>query len=261
MRFCTMFATVVALNATGCTHTQLSHSTLQQAGTITDLHYKQVLTNIACYHANPDVLPHFAVVGTGGTSVTDQASVNAELEWSSGNLFRHMFVPGAGRTIEEQWTMAPVVHPDKLRAIRCLFQLVVHGTATDHESDELLKSFLGDGYMEWVQRGWYGVGGRKDVPKDSCFVGRCGGQVAWVTPGGVEGLSRLTLVVLNVAALDPNPPDRPTKTVEKYTYKDGKLDTMERFTRPDPDAPRGSTPPTRREFFNPLQSQIQMGAR
>jgi hypothetical protein len=250
---------LLATAGAGCTHSQLSHSALQQAGTITDLHYKQVLSNIASSHSNADVLPHFAVVATGGTSVNDEASLSAELEWST--IFRQMYIPGASRAVEEQWTLAPVVHPDKLRAIRCLFQLVVYGTATDPESDSLLRSFLGEGYMQWVHRGWYCVGRHKDVPRDACFVGRCGHTYVWVTPGGLEGLSRLTLVVLNVAALDPNPPELPTKTVEKYTYKDGKLDTMERFTRPDPDAPKRTVPPTRREFYNPLQSQIQMHGR
>jgi hypothetical protein len=245
----------------GCTHHQLAHSTLQQAGTITDLHYKQVLSNIASYHTNAEVLPHFAVVGTGGTSVSDQASANAELEWVTGNIFRQMYVPGASRTVDEQWTMAPVVNPDKLRAMRCLFQLVVFGTTTDRESDQLLKSFLGDNYMEWVQRGWYGVGCAKDVPKAASFVGHDGGKFVWVMPDGVGGLSRLTLVLLNVAALDPNPTDQPTKTVEKYTYKDGKLDTMERYTRPDPDAPKQTGFATRKDFFNPLQTQIQMRGR
>ena len=64
MRVCT--AVILAAAAcTGCTHRQLDRSTLRQAGTVTDLQYRQVLTNLAMVHANPDVLPYFAVVGTG----------------------------------------------------------------------------------------------------------------------------------------------------------------------------------------------------
>ena len=51
---------VLLAACTGCTHSQLSRSTVRQAGTITDLHYKQVLGNLASFHCNPDVLPHFA---------------------------------------------------------------------------------------------------------------------------------------------------------------------------------------------------------
>jgi hypothetical protein len=259
MRVWSVFAFLTVVCA-GCTHCQLGRSALLQAGSVTDLHYKQVLSNLASFHSNPDVLPHFAVVGTGGTSVNDQASLSAELEWSF--LFRQMYVPGATRAVEEQWTLAPVVNPDKLRAIRCLYQLVAFGRATDREADKLLTAFLGEGYMEWVDRGWYGVGRSKDVPRNACHVAHCGPKYVWVTPEGLEGLSRLTLVVLNVATLDPTPPsEQPTKTVQKYTYKDGKLDAIETYTRPDPDAPKGSSTPSRKDFYNPLQSQIQMRGR
>src|SRR5438132_1518816 len=118
------------------------------------------------------------------------------------------------------------------------FQLVVLGEATDRETDKLLKAFLGESYMEWVYRGWYGVGGCRDVPEGACYVAHCGHTYVWVMPDGLEALSRLTIVVLNVATLDPTaPPEQPTKTVKRYTYnKEGRVETEETLTRPDPDA-------------------------
>ena len=254
---------LLAAACAGCTHCQLSRSTVRQAGTITDLHYKQVLGNLASYHCNPDVLPHFAVVGTGGTAVTDQGTANVELEWDARTITRELLGVGASREVQEQWTLAPVVNPDKLRAIRCLFQLVVLGEATDRESDKLLKAFLGESYMEWVHRGWYGVGGCRDVPGGACYVTHCGHTYVWVMPDGLEALSRLTLVVLNVATLDPTaPPEQPTKTVKRYTYnKEGRVETEETFTRPDPDAPKPAASPARKDFYNPLQTQIQLGGK
>ena len=83
----------------GCTHCQLSRSTVRQAGTITDLHYKQVLGNLASCHCNPDVLPHFAVVGTGGTAVTDQGTANVELEWDARAIARELLGLGASREV------------------------------------------------------------------------------------------------------------------------------------------------------------------
>ena len=141
---------LLATGGTGCTHCQLSRSTLQQANTITDLQYHQVLSNLALFHCNPDVLPHFSVVGTGGTSVSDQGMANVELEWDARTLTHELLGVGGSREIQEQWTLAPVVNPDKLRAIRCVYQLAVSGQSTDRESDKLLKAFLGEGYMEWV---------------------------------------------------------------------------------------------------------------
>jgi hypothetical protein len=52
------------------------------------LQYHQVLSNLAAYHCNSDVLPHFAVVGTGGTSITDQDTMNAKLEWDATTIAR-----------------------------------------------------------------------------------------------------------------------------------------------------------------------------
>ena len=265
MRGCTVLVAlaIAAVAGTGCTHRQLDRSTLRQAGTVTDIQYRQVLNNLAMVHANPDILPYFAVVGTGGTAVTDQASVNAELEWTGSALFRQMYVPGASREVQEQWTLAPVVNPDKLRAIRCLFQLVVLGEATDRESHKLLKAFLGESYMEWVRRGWYGVGGCRDVPRGACYVTHCGHTYVWVMPDGLEALTRLTIVVLDVATLEPTaPPEQPTKTVKRYTYnKEGRVETEETFIRPDPDAQKPAASPARRDFYNPLQTQIQLGGK
>src|SRR4051794_193336 len=217
----------------GCTHSQLRRSTLNQARTITEIEYDQVLTNLAMVQANPDMLPYFAVVGTGGTGVTDQATVNTELEWDPTTLARKLLGLNASRQVEEQWTLAPVVNPDKLRALHAAYQLVLCGKATDAEADKLLKAFLGDDYTDWLRQGWLHTGSKKDVPKDACFVGRYGHCAVWVTAEGIDGLTRLTIATLNIATLDPTTPAaQPTQTVKTYTYTtDGKVETAATVTR------------------------------
>ena len=256
---CHLLLPLLLVLSTGCTHLQLRRSTLNQASTITSLQYQQVLSNLAAFHSHPDVLPHLAVVGTGGTSVSDEGSSNVGLEWDPRQLVQTMLGIEGRRQIEEQWTLAPVVNPDKLRAIRCAYQTVVLGYSTDHESDKLLTAFLGMGYEEWLPRGWYCFGRRRDVPRDACYVANSGDCYVWVMPEGIDGLSRLTLVMLNIATLDPNPPGViPTKSVQQYFYEHGKLDRIETMTRPDPEAPAPPSPATRKDFYNPIQSQIQM---
>jgi hypothetical protein len=263
MRFCTLLVLAFAAACTGCTQHQLQHSTLHQARTVTDLQYDQVLTNLAATAASPDILPCFAVVGTGGAGVTDVGEASAELEWDPDALVRRMVGLTASRQVEAQWTLAPVVNPDKLRALRAAYQIAVFGRATDQEAHQILTAYLGEGYGEWVQTGWLHSGGKKDVPTDACYVGRCGHHCVWVAPDGLESLTRLTLATLNIATLDPAaPPAAPTKTVQKYTYnKDGRVETIETFTRPDLDAPKSTAPPARRDFYNPLQAQIQLRGR
>jgi len=252
---------IIAISG-GCTHLQLSRSTTQQANTITDIHYRQVLNNLASFECNSDILPHFAIVGAGGTLVNDEGTANVELEWDAATLARKMLGVGGTRSIEEQWTMAPVVNPDKLRAIRAVYQLTTRGENYDPEGDRLLVAFLGENYGRWIEQGWYGVGCKRDVPCQACYVGHCGGQYVWVMPGGIEAMSRLTLAVLNIATLDANPePQQPQKQVQKYTYRDGQVESVETFTRPDAGATRVAPQPIRQDFFNPLQTQIQMGNR
>lgn len=258
-----LLAAATTAAAAGCTHLQLHRSAVRQARSITDLQYQQVLDNLAQFHCNPETLPHFSVVGTGGTSVNDQGTASTELEWSPYAIVREQLGLEVTREIEEQWTLAPVVNPDKLRAIRCLFQLVAAGETSDREADSLLRSFLGDDYSEWIRRGWYGVGGRRDVPKEACYVGQCGACRVWVTPDQLDALTRLTIVVLNIATLDPAPPPaQPTKTVYRYAYTpEGQLESMEVLTRPDPDAPKATPSQVRKDFYNPLQSQLQLRSR
>ncbi|MFH5805649.1 hypothetical protein [Alienimonas sp. DA493] len=53
--------------------------------------------------------------------------------------------------------------------------------------------------------GWYGVGGKQDVPKCACHVGRCGDTYVWVTPDGLPSLSRFTVTALAVVKFKPGP--------------------------------------------------------
>ena len=52
-----------------------------------------------------------------------------------------------------------------------------------------------------VQSGWFHVGRRRDVPKDACYVGRCGACFVWVGPDGIDGLTEFTLTVLKFSSL------------------------------------------------------------
>jgi hypothetical protein len=49
--------------------------------------------------------------------------------------------------------------------------------------------------------GWFHVGAKWDVPKDACYVGRCGACVVWVGPDGIDQLTEFTLTVLKLSSL------------------------------------------------------------
>ena len=245
---------VAALAAiAGCTHVQLARNTVTQANSHTDIHYRQVLNNLAAFECNPNVLPHFSVIGTGGTQVTDIANSNLGLAWDARSFIGSTLGFGGEREMEDGWTLAPVVNPDKLRAIRCAYQLTTRGETTDQAGYALLKRFLTPDYMAMIEPGWYRAGCKQDVPKHACYIAHCGDRYVWVTADGLEGLSRMTLVVLNIATLDANalaerayPP--PNKNGEQPDIK----------LLPAPQEVYEGTPLPRENYYNPLQSQIQM---
>lgn len=67
-----------------------------------------------------------------------------------------------------------------------------------HEVDEIVDE------LRKIGPGWYGVGGKRDVPKDAVYVAHHDGVYVWVCPSGVEGLTQFTLSILEMAsALQP----------------------------------------------------------
>jgi hypothetical protein len=54
-------------------------------------------------------------------------------------------------------------------------------------------------YKSFLTRGWFGVGQKKDVPKDACYVAKHGQTYVWVCPCHFEAFSRFTLVILDIA--------------------------------------------------------------
>src|SRR5690606_38615047 len=118
-----------------------------------------------------------------------------------------------------------------------------------------------------------------DVPWcDASYVAHCGDTYVWVTPEGLNGLSQLTLVILNIATIDLDATAPPQKEVQQYYYQDGKIDRVETYYVPEAVAP-GMVPPSpesfdgspilpsypatprRENFYSPLQSQIQLYGR
>ena len=40
--------------------------------------------------------------------------------------------------------------------------------------------------------GWFGIGGKRDIPKNACYVGRFRDHYAWVCPEGCQDLAKFT---------------------------------------------------------------------
>jgi hypothetical protein len=128
------------------------------------------------------------------------------LMWDPFGLTNESLGGGASRSITESWGLAPVLDPDKLYRMRCAYQLIL-GSPTgdcDHCLDRLQEVLGTDMKPECeLPTGWFCTGKRCEVPRDACYVGHYGDAYVWVTAAGMEGFSRFTLTILNLASATP----------------------------------------------------------
>jgi hypothetical protein len=122
----------------------------------------------------------------------------------------------------------------------------------------LLQSYLGPDYMALIEPGWYGAGCQGDVPKCACYVSHCGDRYVWVTSDGLGGLSQMALVVLNVATLDSDAVAASASQAMEATDTEESVDGERVQRLPQPQPPFETVPRPRENYYNPLQSQIQM---
>src|SRR5262245_54866596 len=224
----------------GCrTHLSLRDNTLLTTATLSDLNYQQVLDNLARFENNAAAMPSVAVINAGTVNVADQKSFNGNATYSPTLTFAQqagsglpilslLFNSSGSRNLSENWSMVPVTDIDNLRRIRCAYQLIVAGeTSQCDQCRELLERFY-DGEQEnldcVIPRGWYHVGCAKQVPPCACYVGQYCGTYVWVTQEGLDGLTRFTMTVIDLATGKPH---APTKRVVRTYKADGTLDNTQ----------------------------------
>jgi hypothetical protein len=184
-------------------------------------------------------VPAFAVVDAGTVTVDDLGTVNASAtaaptltfgqQTSGFPILQLLGGSGFQREITENWSLMPVNEPERLRRLRCALRILVAGETGDECDDcerRLKEVYLGPQARAecLIPRGWYSVGGKKDVPKTARYVGCYDDTYVWVTSEGLEGLSRFTLTMLDLATTKPN---LPQKTVQKTFKPDGKLESIQ----------------------------------
>jgi plastocyanin len=126
----------------GCTTTQLKRSTLNQASTLTDLQYRQILSNVAMYSENPHALPFHINLRDGSAQITDSGSagVIGAFGLSMGRLSSGTPSISGSRTIVDQWSMIPVTDDDELKLLRMAY----HNAYGAHETLSADEDFAND---------------------------------------------------------------------------------------------------------------------
>jgi hypothetical protein len=217
----------------GCCGTQLAlrKDTVKTTDTLTELQFQQVLDNVARFHCNPDTVPSFAVATAGIVSVLDTSGAGVSPTYSPTLTFQQqgggalpilslLFPLSVSRAVTDNWSLTPITDADNLRRLRCAYRLLVLGKATpnyEYCTKQMKEFFAGeeaDLADYYPPRGWYGVAGKKDVPKDACYVGCHCGTYVWVMPEGMNGLATFTMGALDLATGKMRTPQQ--TVVRKY---------------------------------------------
>ncbi|QDV35833.1 hypothetical protein [Tautonia plasticadhaerens] len=226
-------ALALLLALVGCAHRQLTVSTVLTANSFQEIVFRMVLNNVAMFAAEPETLPWHVRVRDGTVQISDSLGIGQQgggfSTFEGGGLGIETYGPQGSRKVALQWGTDAVGDPVQLYSLQTAYRRVLglpplpepnfiaeakrarsnrSGSGDDREpgdfdpetrSDALSMDIAFEGE---IPRGWFRIGTKKDVPKDACYVGRHGDTYAWVTPDGVGGLTRFTLLVLSIVKLD-----------------------------------------------------------
>jgi hypothetical protein len=144
MRLTGMMLFVFVLTQAGCTAHSLRRHTITQAGTWTDIPYRQVMENLAIVANNPDALPCYSVIDAGTTTINDTFGINGLVNILPKGAGNGTFDPNAKRSIGGNWVLTQVTGPEKLRALHLAFKYGVyyeHNLLKVHDHRVTLDAF------------------------------------------------------------------------------------------------------------------------
>jgi hypothetical protein len=183
--------------ASGCMNQQLRFATARTTSTLPDLHYQQVMDNLARIAANPGFLPYLAVAGQGSIQVT--SSGNAAFPTSSAPGASAWWLPSvsASQNVTGTWNLGTITSPEKIREMQLVYQNAIRTSALGSPSC-----------------GWLHAGTKRDVPSNACYVSHHGTVHVWVMPEEISALSELALTILDIATREdvvpgPSQPGQP----------------------------------------------------
>ncbi len=143
---------------TGCTSMRLRQRTVNQASTLSELQYQQVLNNLAQFAVNPTVLPLHINLREGTTQVTDSISGGSLVDLGPPAVSQPQLF--GSRTAVAQWGMSPVIDPIELRLLYIAYRRA-HGfpdMPSPEFLDELaheLKDQLGSNVDLRYESAWF----------------------------------------------------------------------------------------------------------
>jgi hypothetical protein len=118
---------LILLALPGCTSLRLQHSITKQSTTIADMHYQQVMNNLALFSVVPDALPSHAQIKEGSAQIQDfgQLALASAFAGSVGYLSNGSPTLTGSRTVVQQWGITPVTDDVEMRILKIAYQMAV----------------------------------------------------------------------------------------------------------------------------------------
>lgn len=241
MRY-SIIATLALIQA-GCTTLSLTRHSTAQVDSVADLRYQVVLDNVALIADDPTNLPSSIGLGAGTVFVQDQGTATTIPIWpfSGGSVAT---TPAFSRQISQNWSLDPVLIPEKLEAIRAACQWAVGGPQFVKPSSMSLlirpqeapvgpeRHFGVFDQLSQLPPGWLCCGKRCDVPKCARYASHCGETWVWVTPDNEKYLTIFTIAVQDIVRVNVNSPTlvHSPPIYSPVIFKTGDPDGRMRFT-------------------------------
>ena len=123
----TILGAALCLALSGCTHHQLARSAVLATGTIMDIQYNTVLTNLALLSCHPEALPSHIDLADGVVQVNDEAAFGTSGGFTTtGTRFGiERYGPSGRRQVSEQWGTDAVTDPQRLTGLQDLYRVAL----------------------------------------------------------------------------------------------------------------------------------------
>ena len=119
-----LFKLLAVLALCGCVHLKLERNTVNQASTLSDIQYQQVLDNLARFSCDPNSLAWHVKLTGGLVQVSDQGNAGVLPSGVSNPLV----APNVGlvRNVLGQWNVEAVIEADDLELLHLAYQKAVN---------------------------------------------------------------------------------------------------------------------------------------
>ena len=229
---------ILSLLTAGCTHTQLRFDHVHQAKTLTDIHERQVLNNLAMFVVNEEAVPYFAVPGAGSAQVADMGSIGVSTLNGRGHSVLGPL--SLSRNNTQSWAANPITDPAKLKRMRCAYRRAIGINDGDYgciNCCKLEREFRGDATLDCccdcclIRKIDFDYCNKRLVHDPCEKVGHYCGTYIRVCPESYDDLAHLVLTILDYAVNNPKGTKKSIDVEEYYYDEKGNVERIEKFSQ------------------------------